>query len=353
MRLSVLAFAFHFCALVPAMAAPPPIVRNATDGIFETFRTHPLVGLAEAHGLAQAMDFYAALLRDPRFAREVGNVVLETGDAAQQDIANRYVNGKNVPYPLLRKVWADTVGWNPAVTFTGAMNVYATIRDVNMTLAPKDRIKVWLGDPPIDWSKVKDKKDLAPLEAQRDSYPAGLIAREILAKGKKALVIYGADHLRLGIYADKNNLLSLTQRAHPGAFYIVWPYLGYTTKPCTAQFERHIKAWPTPALVAPIRGSSLEQDISRPGCGMLARPSNMTAEQYANLMRDYTGLTSDALLYLGPRSRQVFSSENPDIYLDLAYRAELERRQQIRGGKKIKGFHAAENPAVAKPFWPD
>jgi len=39
-------------------------------------------------------------------------VVLETGDAGPQDTVDRYINGENVPYSILRKVWVDTVGWS-------------------------------------------------------------------------------------------------------------------------------------------------------------------------------------------------------------------------------------------------
>ncbi len=79
----------------------------------------------------------------------------------------------------------------------------------------------------------------------------------------------------------------------------------------------------------------------------------MTEEQYNELMRDYYLQMGDALLYLGPRVRQVFSPQNPDIYLGLDYRAELERRGQIRGGKKVKGSDAADNTVVARPFFSD
>jgi hypothetical protein len=51
----------------------------------------------------------------------------------------------------------------------------------------------------------------------------------------------------------------------------------------------------------------------------------MTPEEYGRLMRDYVGLNSDALLYLGPRSQQVCSPVMPDIYFDLDFRSELER----------------------------
>ena len=71
-----------------------------------------------------------------------------------QETIDRYVAGEDVPYERLRKVWADTVGWVPTVTALGYMNFYAEVRAVNLTLPPTQRIHVWLGDLPVDWSKV-------------------------------------------------------------------------------------------------------------------------------------------------------------------------------------------------------
>jgi hypothetical protein len=90
-----LVYALLLGLCTPSFAAPrAPIISPATDGIFAAFKTHPLVGLSEWHGLAQELDFYVALLRDPRFAAEVGNVVVEVGDASQQAVIDRYVNGE-------------------------------------------------------------------------------------------------------------------------------------------------------------------------------------------------------------------------------------------------------------------
>ena len=335
----------------PSHASEPTAV-NAKDGIFKAFQTHALVGMRDAHGWAQQEDFYSAVLRDPRFAREVGNVVLETGDAAYQTVVDRYVNGESVPYAELRKVWADTIGFSPTVFSMGFINVYATIRSINLNLPADQRIKVWLGDPPTDWSKITTKQDMKAPGDQRESYPAELIAREILAKNKKALVIYGFDHLRLGLFSDKQNLLARINATHPGAFFIVSPYLGYATKDCAERFERQVRDWPTPALITAIRGSALEDAFARPGCGPQPRPSSMTESQFDLLMQDYTGLTSDGLLYLGPRDQQVCSPASPDIYLDLDFRSELERRKQIRSNKPITGFTARENTAATQHFWP-
>ncbi len=76
----------------------------------------------------------------------------------------------------------------------GYLNFYAQLRAVNRTLPKQERIRVWLGDPPLDWSKPVSQADLSKSLADRDRYPADLLESEIFAKGKKALVIYGAFH---------------------------------------------------------------------------------------------------------------------------------------------------------------
>lgn len=100
----------------------------AVDGILAAFRTHPVVGITDYHGLAQEEDFYVDLIRDPRFAKEVGNIVVEFGTAAQQKTIDCYVAGGDVPYEQLRKVWTDTVGWNPTVTSVGYPYSFGQVR---------------------------------------------------------------------------------------------------------------------------------------------------------------------------------------------------------------------------------
>lgn len=349
MRRALLAAVAVLGLVSSAVAAPPPKVVPAADGVFAAFGSHPLVGLGEWHGLAQAYDFYATLLRDPRFARDVGNIVLEVGDAAQQPVIDRYVAGEDVPYTELRKVWGDTVGWFPTVTAMGSINLYAIIREVNRSLPPESRIKVWLGDPPVDWAAIKDKAEWEALEKQkqRDSYPAGLIEREILAKGKKALVIYGTGHL--GIYPGYENIRALLDKDHPGALFTVSPYVGYGQKDCAARFERHILNWPAPSLVSPIRGSALEKDIFRKGCNAFPQ-GNIPDAGFEMSGRNNLGLTSDALLYLGPRASLLKGPSAPDIYLDTEYRAEMDRRMVLRTGEHLTGSGPASNPAVAQPY---
>ena len=101
--------------LAPVSHAAEPVVRPAVDGILEAFATHPLVGLGELHNLANELNFYTLVVRDPRFASMVGNVVVEFGGSQHQDILDRYLNGENVPYPELSKVWRNTVAPDPTL----------------------------------------------------------------------------------------------------------------------------------------------------------------------------------------------------------------------------------------------
>src|ERR1700728_938690 len=106
----LLAFSSSAADAQSAKTLPEPTVRPAMDGILAGFKNHPLVAIGNEEDYAQEEDFYAALVRDPRFAREVDNVVVEFGGSAHQDIIDRYLNGGDVSFSDLRKVWSDIVG---------------------------------------------------------------------------------------------------------------------------------------------------------------------------------------------------------------------------------------------------
>jgi hypothetical protein len=264
----------------------------------------PIVGLADWHGLAQE-NFYAQLVSDPRFSKEVGNIVVEFGGAAQQTTIDRYVAGEDIPYERLRTVWTDTVGWLPTVTSVGYLNVFAQIREVNKRLPRSERIHVWLGEPPIDWSKIQTPSDLTQI-AQRDQYPAELIRSEILAKHKKALVIYGAIH-----FTGLDKLRSLIEQSYPQSFFVVMPYHGYPQKTDSAALEQNIQSWRE-------RSAS-----SIPGVGPVL------------LVGQSLIAGADALLYLGPAVSLTQSPMTPDLYLDENFRREIDRRSMILTGSPL------------------
>ena len=68
----------------------PPI-----DLVLIAFNQHPLVALCEGagHGQLETRDFFAALIRDRRFALTVRNIVIEFGNGRYQAVMDRYVTG--------------------------------------------------------------------------------------------------------------------------------------------------------------------------------------------------------------------------------------------------------------------
>jgi len=301
-------------------SSPPTMVCSALDGIFAAFQAHPLVGMGDYHGLAQEEDFYASLIRDKRFATDVGNVVVEFGDAAQQDTLDHYLSGEDIQYDQLRKVWSDTVGWTPTVIGLGYLNFYAQVRAVNLELPPEQRIHVWLGDPPADWSKIRTTEDIRRIP-DRDQYPASVINSQILAKNRKALVIYGAFHLQ-----GWKDLREYVEDIHPGAFFIVSPYTGFEQTSCPQCFERAAQDWPFPALVTRFVKGMRNDRSSVQGCQL---------KELANVEQWLSDFSEDAKLYLGPAASLTTTQESPDLYLDLKFRAEIDRRTLLLTGNHL------------------
>ena len=242
---------------VAASASAPTAgvtVEPALDGVFSAFRSHPIVALGDPHGLAEQMEFYAAVVRDPRFARDVRNVVVEFGASSHQSVIDRYVAGETVPYAELRKVWNDTVGWAPPPALVGFAKFFAAVREVNKAL-PRDRqIKVWLGEPPLDWATATGD-DFRTAMGARTSYPAALIRDRILAKSEKALVINGAFNL-----AEGPGLKGQVDATHPGAMFAIIPYAPPLQYPgCDPLLPQVAAIWPAPALATRGAGAGLAE----------------------------------------------------------------------------------------------
>ncbi|HJS46331.1 MAG TPA: hypothetical protein VJ753_08030 [Rhizomicrobium sp.] len=371
MRFAVLAILLAMLAgTANSQPLPTPKGVPAVDGILVAFKTHPIVFMEnnegrDGHDLAQQHDFYAALVRDPRFAAEVGNVVVEVGNALHQGVIDRYVNGEDVPYTELRKVWTDTVGWVPPPFNLGYVNFFAQVRAANLSLPKARRIHVWLGEPPLDWSKVKARGDALfnSFETQRDSYPAGLINREILTKSRKALVIYGGFHvltdpIMLGrYYQGRPTMGMLIEQQHPGAIFRVFTHAGgFENTACTLEREKNMAGLAVPALFTPLRGTSLDDPAFRQRCPMAnitpsaPMPEKTRAELRASLGLYRAGASADAILYLGPVASLTASPFLPDIYLDTAYQKEVMRRMPQNTTASELGITVDKNPAAPGAF---
>ena len=84
----------------PRPAAPV----EAITGILDVLRSHQLVALGDAHGNEQVHAVRLALIRDPRFATVVNDIVVEFGSGRYQSLMDRFVNGRRAHH------WAEYRG---------------------------------------------------------------------------------------------------------------------------------------------------------------------------------------------------------------------------------------------------
>ena len=260
--------------------------------------------MSDAHGNAQNHEFRLALIRDPRFAEAVNDIVVELGNALYQDVADRFVNGADVPYIELRQIWENTVVTTAGNNYLMIEELLRAVRDVNIKRPADRRIRVLLGDPPIDWTRVRTREDWSTFLELRDSYPAALVQLEVIAKQRRALILYGHLHFqRRNIlsnfvmdYWQAQTLVSLIEAATPTRVFTIWQ-LDMENVPMD------VTNWPVPALVT-IR----DTDLGKVDVSLLRAPTGrfgvvdgkmapISKEQWRTLRAEDQ---LDAILYLGP-----------------------------------------------------
>src|SRR5262249_12416636 len=91
-------------------ASPAPRPGPAIPALVAAFARHPVVAIAESHGIRQFGDFYVALVRDAAFQRTVNDVVIEFASRQSQRLLDRWVvAGDSLPADSLRSIWRNTI----------------------------------------------------------------------------------------------------------------------------------------------------------------------------------------------------------------------------------------------------
>jgi hypothetical protein len=251
-------------ALLAGQASPPPPVpTSALEGVIGALRANQLVAISDPHGSATSQAFIRRLIADPRFAELVDDIVVEIGNARYQSLVDDYVSGKAVEESALAEAWLNTTVANQ---ISADVEWFRLVRQINRTRPAARRMRILLGDPPIDWTKVHTREDHNKWLAQRDSFPAALIQTEVLAKERHALIVYGHLHFQRwqmvsNFFMDDwraQTIVSLIERAGPTRVFTVWSL----ADELTGAFPE-AKSWPRPAFAA-VGGTSLGQiDIAR------------------------------------------------------------------------------------------
>ena len=261
-----------------------------------------------------------ALIRDPRFATVVNDVVVEFGSARYQTVMDEFVRGGDVPYVELRKAWQDTTtshaGWDLPIY----EEFFRAVRELNASLPGDRQVRVLLGDPPIDWSTVRSREDVGRWLARRD-HVVNVIKREVLSKNRRALVLYGDGHLRRyskwrGSEGPAQPTLLNRLEVEGTRAFAIWT----NTTVELERLQKDIATWPVPSLTI-VRGTRLGTLDFKYFAGMETDPPTRMEEQY------------DAVLYLGPVSSITFAELPASLCADAEYtKMRLARMALATGG---------------------
>jgi hypothetical protein len=317
---------------------------DPVDGIIAALKTHDVVALGEGdHNNEQGHAVRLKLIRDPRFAKVANDIVVEFGNSSYQAIMDRYVRGEDVPYSELREAWQNTTQAHEVWDVPIYEEFYRTVRDVNAGLPKARKLRVLLGDTPIDWGQVHSRDELRQV-VRTDTTAAGIIEREVLAKRRRALVIYGDMHLvRRNVYwmmEDKaaaetrfarpvETIVALLENSGAKVFSIHTSFTDMTS------LQPEVAAW-TPPKLALIRGTPLGATSSLlyyPDDIYIRRPDNTWEQVKADPKRSPLMQEQfDAILYLGPRSSITYSTLTAKQCADAEYMQMRIGRMKIAAG---------------------
>ena len=301
-----------FAASVASTVASAHSTTEPIPAIARQFDNHAVIQLGEYHRSLQIHSFIQQMLHDPRFICRADDVVVEFGNSRLQNLADIYTSGGTLTEREIASMYRETsvpLTWNTPVYRA----VYDTVREINRTHLCKHKVRLVLGDGPLDWSKVRTAKDLEAF-ADRDTAMADTVEREVIAKHHHAFLITGEFHAekKTNDEADGLRTAQIIEKRHPGSLFVI------VTVP-SPDAAAALRMGPAPSFRA-VHGTDIEH---KP---FAMTKENWTATKPAKPDGFTIGEVVDGVLYVGGNS-SLFPS--PEIYLDEAYAKELRRRAAI------------------------
>ena len=314
---------------IPRAQTPKPAAAlEPVRAILDAIRSHQVVGLGlGAHNNEQGHGFLLSLVRHSEFPFLTTDLVVECGNARYQDLMDAFiVAGDDIPYESLRRSWQDTTQPHAGCDTRIHEELFRVVRSVNGELSAARRFRVLLGDPPIDWDKATTKEDRGKFIAMRDSHPAQVIQKEVLRRGRHALVVYGQMHFQRRHMAANyemshplaQTIVSLLEREGVKVF-TVWG----NSRADVATLQPSVANWSRPSVTM-LRGTTLgaadfEFFYGSPMPRAVVTDGKLVPlpkEQWRSVrMEDQF----DALLYLGPPSGITIAPLPTTLCADAAY----------------------------------
>jgi len=302
---------------------------SASNILFEKAEKLDMLAFGERHWSLPEHRFLRELILDPRFPAVFPTIIVEFGNALYQKTIDRYLAGENVSSRDLSIVWQNTTtprAWDSPLY----SEFFETVREVNKRLPKTQKLRIFLGDPPVDWSMVKDAADFKPF-MDRDAFYAEVMARN--CGHERCLLICGGEH-----FYWKDPLANLRPpSAHKNALEYYRTTVGNAKKiesVLSLYSQAEIFAqYPIPSLLSthalPLRTMRFGQVDQSPV--MILKEVDGETKPVEVRADDTLAVSEvvDWVLYLGKADEQ--REPPPSLYQDRAYVRELYRRSKIVG----------------------
>ena len=169
-----------------------PSEEPLAQAITSAARSHRVVLIGEIHGWSAEHRLLRELVTSSESSAVVDDIVVEFGNARYQGLVDAYVSGADVTEAEVSRAWLETTQgavWSDP----DYAAFFRAVREHNLR-SPANRLRVVLGDPPLPRAGPRPgEEDFWIL--QRDAHLAYLIQREVLSRGRRALVVAGAGHV--------------------------------------------------------------------------------------------------------------------------------------------------------------
>ena len=217
---------------------------------------------------------------------------------------DRFVRGENVAADVLARAWRDTTQPTELWDLPIYEDMFRAVRETNASLPRERQLRVLLGDPPIEWENVRTLDDLNRWGGQRDSHAAEVVQREVIAKKRRALLVYGDEHVAKKSRAPgagdewPANVVGQLEKSGTPVFVV-----HTETRMDLSRLQADITSWPKPSL------TRLDRTIL--GGAEYEPTPRLQPRRMEQLF--------DAVLYVGSPSEITFSRINPRLCADAAY----------------------------------
>jgi len=192
----------------PSAPAKSESVVSLADLVLRKIDEYPVIGLGDVHTCLEFHQTLHRLLRDPRLPGKVNDIIVEFGNPLFQAPIDRYVlEGLDVSRDERKGAWENAVmGW--AISASPLYEAFFDlVRDVNLRLPKEKRMRIILGDAPLDFARLRENPSAelqrlvtsraAPISPSRETAIAASVHSVLEAK-RRAIVIAGSGHLRKG-----------------------------------------------------------------------------------------------------------------------------------------------------------